>query len=144
MEGFDFFVLNALFENEIFPVYLSAECHSLDIAVLIISTSRYEAFNLIDGQDVPKLQWAKNPNSITDSIIQFEAFFAGPFGDDITKNWLTEGSIVAQMRLVGPGWKDFHAVRSKHLLSHEVALVITGGRRFSINTIKVFLSLFLE
>lgn len=110
-----------MFENEIYPVYLSAECHTLDIATLIIGTNKYEAFNLIDGQDVPKLRWAKGPNSITDSIIQFEAFSAGPFGNDITKNWLTERAILAQIQLFGPGWKDFHGVRSKLLLSHDVS-----------------------
>jgi FkbM family methyltransferase len=138
LEGFDFFVLNALFENEIFPVYLSAECHSLDIVKLIISTNRYEAFNLIEGQNVPKLQWAKNPNSITESLIQFEAFSAGPFGNDIKKNWLTERSIVVQMRLVGPGWKDLHAVRSKNVLSHEVSDRVPFRIIFEANTRRTY------
>ena len=121
LEGFDFQVLNALFQNEIYPVFLSAECHTLDIATLIIGTKKYESFNLIDGQDVPKLNWVKSPNSITESFIQFEPFSAGPFGNDITKNWRTERSIVAEMHLFGPGWKDLHAVRSKNLISHHVS-----------------------
>lgn len=120
LEGFDTQILDALFKNEIFPINLSAECHDLEVALKIIATNEYEAYNLIEGPDVPKLKWVYNSKSGNQAIRQFAAFSAGPFGNDISKNWLTKTAILAQLYLYGPGWKDIHAVRSKSLLRHHL------------------------
>jgi len=120
LEGFDLQILRALFNNRIYPVYLSAECHTFEIASLITATDKYEAFNLVDGASVPKFSWASNLSPDSSVTKQFRSFSAGPFGNDIPKGWLTKNPILAQLNLFSPGWKDFHAVRSRSLLNQEV------------------------
>ncbi len=132
LEGFDLQILRALFNKRIYPVYLSAECHTFEIASLIISTNKYEAFNLVEGESVPKFSWVSNSSPDSSVTKQFQSFSAGPFGNDIPNGWLTKNAILTQLNLFGPGWKDFHAVRSHSLLNQEVKkqlplkLFITG------------------
>jgi len=120
LEGFDLHILRALFNNGMYPIYLSAECHTFEIASLIIATDKYEAFNLVEGESVPKFSYASNLSPGSSAMKQFRSFSAGPFGNDIPKGWLTKNAILAQLNLFGPGWKDFHAVRSRSLLNQEV------------------------
>lgn len=87
LEGYDHHILKDLFQNGIFPRYISAEIKSIYVLALMIAYG-YNKFRLVNGQQ---------PN---DS--------AGKFGDDIGGVWMPPDTVFKFMAIVGFGWKDLH------------------------------------
>jgi FkbM family methyltransferase len=54
LEGYDHIILRTLFENGIFPDYISAESHHIMVFALLATFGGYDQFKVIDGRSVEK------------------------------------------------------------------------------------------
>lgn len=114
VEHYDQKVLADLFSHDIYPDFLSAEAHSVQVFCLMVSAG-YRSFNLVDGSTV-HIDYSAATISTPTGIEQF-AFrhhSAGPFADDIASPWYNEDSFFYILAKQGLGWKDVHA--SKYIV----------------------------
>ena len=112
IEHYDQAILKALFRNEIFPPYISAESHSIDVFALMVAMGDYSAFKLVDGRAVPgryRNALIKTPSG--EARYSFPEHSAGPFGEDIAGPWMTRNNFFRVLAFAGLGWKDVHASR---------------------------------
>ena len=110
IEGYDQEIVRTLIENKIFPKYISAESHSIEVFALLVSSNFYKSFNLVDGPSVVK----KYKNTLINTTIgqerySFPSHSAGPFGEDIKGDWMTPQNFFELLAYEGLGWKDIHA-----------------------------------
>jgi FkbM family methyltransferase len=112
IENYDGEILKALFEHQIFPEFISAEAHTVEIFALLLTLGSYSAFKLVDGYTVPR-QYANHAivTSAGSEMYSFPAHSAGPFGEDIKGPWLAPDSFLKLLALESTGWKDIHATR---------------------------------
>lgn len=106
LEHYDQEILRHLFKNSIFPPFISAESHSVDIFCLLVACGKYNAFKLVDGHSVSVLY--NNAKIVTDGGIEnycFRYYSAGPFGDDIKGVWMTAADFMRFLAVEGLGWK---------------------------------------
>ncbi|MFM7087838.1 MAG: FkbM family methyltransferase [Cyanobium sp.] len=114
IEGADGEILAALFEHGVYPDYVSAESHSLDIFCLLAMQGGYKAFKLVDGPSVANLyaQRVIQPrDGVAPVLYSFPHHSAGPMGEDIDGEWLGPEFFFRYLALEGFGWKDIHASR---------------------------------
>lgn len=113
VEGLDGKIIRDLFVSEIYPPYLSAECHNAEVFGLLISCSCYESFKLVDGSSVPKRYLNREIQALSGekSIYSFPYHSAGPFGNDIDGDWIAPNNFFKLLSAVGLGWKDIHVSR---------------------------------
>jgi FkbM family methyltransferase len=105
LENYDYYILKELFLQKIYPKYLSVEAHNENVYDLIIENGKYKSFKLVDGHTVEK----KYRNRIIKNInYSFKRHSAGPFGNDIDGQWMTEENFRFLLSVVGFGWKDIH------------------------------------
>jgi FkbM family methyltransferase len=112
IEHYDQAILKALFLNGIFPPYISAESHSIDVFALMVALGDYQAFKLVDGRSVP--QRYRNATIRTldgEAKHDFPEHSAGPFGCDVSGPWMTRNNFFRVLGFAGLGWKDIHASR---------------------------------
>ncbi len=112
LEHYDAEILRSLFTHGIFPDYISAESHSIEVFCLLAALGNYKAFKLVNGPSVGTLY--ANHLINTRSGVQAHSFpihSAGPYGDDIPGPWLSATGLFRQLATVGLGWKDIHASR---------------------------------
>ena len=112
IEHYDQFILRALFEAGIFPPYISAESHSIEVFALLITHGGYKAFKLVEGRNVHERY--KNALIHTDGGKAHHSFpphSAGPFGQDIAGPWMTMNNFFRVLSITGLGWRDIHASR---------------------------------
>lgn len=110
IEHYDSQILRALFENGIYPPYISAESHSIEVFSLLVSLGRYNAFKLIDGETVSQVY--SNRLILSDqgeSLYSFPFHSAGPFGNDVDGKWMDANNFFRLLAIEGLGWKDIHA-----------------------------------
>ena len=112
LEHYDAQVLRALFASGVFPDYLSVEAHQLDVFALLVTAGGYRAFKLVDGRSVAE-RYGQHfiMSTFGRELHEFPFHSAGPFGIDIPGPWMTAGSFLRLLRIVGLGWKDIHASR---------------------------------
>jgi len=135
LEGYDQEILRTLFENKIFPEWISAESHNIEIFSLLVSSNFYKSFNLIDGGTITKKY--KNTKIQTDSgeeIFSFPPHSAGPFGSDLKSDWLTAKDLFFLLAYEGLGWKDIHAT-NKMLTKPQSNSFSYFARKFFIKKI---------
>ncbi len=112
IEHFDHVLLRALFENGVYPPYISAESHSSQIFALMVALGRYTAFKVVDGYQVAqKYQNAVIQTEEGPVQYSFPHHSAGPMGEDIPGPWMTPDNLFSSLGLAGLGWKDIHASR---------------------------------
>jgi len=110
LEGYDQEILRTLFENKIFPEWISAESHSIEIFALLVSSNFYKSFNLIDGGTISKkYNNVKIQTNSGEELFAFLPHSAGPFGSDLKSDWLTANDLFFLLAYEGLGWKDIHA-----------------------------------
>jgi FkbM family methyltransferase len=112
IEGYDAHVLRGLFAAGIFPSFISAESHSIDVFALLVAQGRYSAFKLVDGPSVSHVYRNRRVTSGTQGEqirYSFPYHSAGPFGDDIDGPWVTADDFLRVLAFEGLGWKDIHA-----------------------------------
>jgi FkbM family methyltransferase len=109
IEHYDQIILKHLFLNNIFPPYISAESHTIDIFCLFVTLGCYESFKLVDGATVSAKY---NDHPITtnggSTVYSFPYHSAGPFGNDIKGDWMTKNNFSRLLLFAGLGWKDIH------------------------------------
>lgn len=114
IEHFDAQILRSLFDNEIFPPFISAECHSADVFSILVTIGGYDAFKIIDGKSVPNI-YKSRQITLADGGVQFYSFpkhSAGSFGAEVDGEWLNGVCMLRQLGVHGCGWRDIHASRS--------------------------------
>jgi FkbM family methyltransferase len=116
VEGCDELVLRNLFDNKIFPDYISVEIHTLSVVALLLECPEYLGFKLVEGYSVFfKYALCRLKMGTTRSLFySFPYDSAGPFGDDIFGRWLNSRSILIAISSYGLGWRDLHASRCRH------------------------------
>jgi FkbM family methyltransferase len=107
IEHYDAPLLQAIFKAGIYPPYISAEAHSLDVFLALAQEGGYKAFKLVDGYFVPR----DYADFTIDSGARYSFPFhsAGPFGNDIHGAWMTSENLFKLLAFAGLGWKDIHA-----------------------------------
>lgn len=109
IEHYDQVILKHLFLNNIFPPYISAESHSIDIFCLFVALGGYKAFKLVDGHTVStKYKEHQITTSRGSEVYSFPYHSAGPFGNDIRGDWMTKDHFSTLLLFAGLGWKDIH------------------------------------
>lgn len=112
IEHYDQVILRHLFVNQIFPPYISAESHTIDIFCLLVALGGYESFKLVDGASVStKYQDHLIATQQGSTVYSFPYHSAGPFGNDIQGDWMTKDHFARLLLFAGLGWKDVHASR---------------------------------
>lgn len=112
IEHYDQAILKALFQSGIFPPYISAESHSIDVFALMVAMGEYSAFKLVDGRSVAgRYRNAPVKTATGDVRYSFPEHSAGPFGEDIAGPWMTRNNFFRVLAFAGLGWKDVHASR---------------------------------
>jgi FkbM family methyltransferase len=110
IEGYDHEIVRNLIENRIFPEFISAESHSIEVFALLASSNFYTSFNLVDGRSVVE-KYKNTPISTLTGpeSFSFPSHAAGPFGEDIKSPWMTSEHFFELLAYEGLGWKDIHA-----------------------------------
>jgi FkbM family methyltransferase len=109
VEIYDHVILKHLFLNKIFPPYLSAESHIIDVFCLFVALGCYESFKLVDGATVSaKYKDAQIQTHQGLEIYSFPHHSAGPFGNDIKGDWMTKDNFAKLLLFANLGWKDIH------------------------------------
>jgi FkbM family methyltransferase len=112
IEHYDAQIIRALFSTAVFPPFISAESHSIEVFALLVAQGGYNAFKLVDGQSVSiiysnRLIICENERKQVTFSFPFHA--AGPFGNDVDGEWMTADNFLKVLALEGLGWKDIHA-----------------------------------
>jgi FkbM family methyltransferase len=112
IEHYDHVVLRALFREGMFPPYISAESHTIDVFAMMVATGRYPAFKMVEGRTVPE-KYRNHPIATREGerTWSFELRSAGPFGGDIAGPWMTKDNFFRVLSFAGLGWRDIHASR---------------------------------
>ncbi len=111
IEHYDSEILRPLQHEKIFPPYISAESHSIEVFSLLVSMG-YTGFKLVNGTTVSKTysnRIIQDSNSTVE--YSFPSHSAGPFGNDVDGQWMIAENIFRLLALEGLGWKDIHASR---------------------------------
>ena len=113
IEHFDQFVLEEMFEANIRPKFISAECHDISVFAALVSLGKYNAFKIVDGGSVAT-RYKSHPIETREGseTYSFPAYSAGPFGDDIPWPWLPASQFFYVLSSAGLGWKDVHATNN--------------------------------
>lgn len=113
LEGYDDAILRDLFRSGIFPPYISAEAHNVDVFCTLVALGDYSAFKLVEGEFVGR-DYAEHLVA-TDAGSQLYRFpcphGSGPFGNDVKGPWMDRALFLRYLAHVGPGWIDIHASR---------------------------------
>ena len=110
IEKHDQVVLNALFVAGYRPNYVSAESHSFEVFLSLISRGGYRYFKLVDGRTVAE-KYQNTQITTMEGVEEYSFPFhsAGPFGEDIAGDWIGVDSLFHELLKEGLGWKDIHA-----------------------------------
>lgn len=110
IEGYDEVILRELFENGIKPPFISAESSGIEVFALLIAMGGYRAFKLVEGKTVAK-KYKNHRISVRGGheVYSFPAQSAGPFGEDITGEWMNADDLFNLLAAKKIGWRDIHA-----------------------------------
>ena len=92
------------------PPFISAESHSIDVFATLVALGKYNSFKLVDGGTVSS-RYQDYDIFTTDGSVKysFPPHSAGPFGNDISGQWMTSENFFRVLAFSGLGWKDIHA-----------------------------------
>lgn len=105
LEGYDAEIVQNLFQNEIFPEFISCEAQSIRPVAALLANTSYRGFKLVNSAKVNFLKWTK-PDGNTSHFVEHSS---GPFGEDIPGPWYLPESFFLYFGIHGPGWFDVHA-----------------------------------
>ena len=112
LEGYDAIAINSMLKADFYPINISTEVHTLESLEAICNSKRYIGFKLQEGNMVSRYVNLLVKTKNGTKIMKFINHSAGPMGEDIPSNWLTEKSIRNKLKVEGFGWKDVHATMS--------------------------------
>ena len=112
LEEYDNKILKRIFDNNINPIYISAEATNDEVITLFVNNQNYNSYKLIEGSTVGLLYRKINIYS-QDQKIKFKFYenSAGPFGNDLLGNWIKKENFIQLMKYKKSGWRDIHASR---------------------------------
>ena len=111
IEHYDAQILRSLSTEDIYPPFISAESHSIEIFSLLVSMG-YRAFKLVDGSTVSQVYANRIIQCGQEKIsYSFPFHSAGPFGNDVDGKWMNAENFFRLLAFEGLGWKDIHASR---------------------------------
>ena len=116
IEHYDAQILRALFRSNIFPPFISAESHSVEVFSAFVEQGGYKAFKLVDGISVSKIysnRQIKCDKESSQVKYSFPFHSAGPFGNDVDGGWMTVDNFFKLLAFEGLGWKDIHATNQE-------------------------------
>lgn len=123
IEGYDYDCLKDIFQEKIFPDYISVEMNEKkleQLVQLIVDQNQYEKFNIVHECSVCDVY--KNVSIKTKELKKelfcFEFHSAGPFGEDIKTEWFDKKDLWWSIEKQGIGWKDLHAIKNG-IYSHD-------------------------
>jgi len=110
VEHYDAEILRAMFSRGIFPQYISTESHGVVPFCLLAGSGQYHAFKLVDGPTVAqKYHHYRITVGSTSEKYSFPNHSAGPFGEDLSGDWMTAEDFLKVIAMKGPGHWDIHA-----------------------------------
>ena len=113
IESYDQVILRELFLNNIRPVFISAESHSVEIFSSLLSLGNYGSFNIVDGASVAsKYKDYPIKTAAGAERYSFPDHSAGPFGEDLAEKWMTPDNFFRLLAFEQLGWKDVHATNA--------------------------------
>lgn len=113
VEGFDAVVLRDLLSHNICPPSLSVEVQSIESVATLIALG-YTEFQLINAAKIGHSGVADKVTHVDGSVSYYEFAddAAGPFGEDLTGQWVSAMEAVIQWYgkrvFLGVGWYDMH------------------------------------
>lgn len=112
VENYDQYIVRALFDAGVYPPYISAESHSIEVFALLLACGGYTAFKLVEGDTVNR-RYADTTVATIDGPVSygFPRHSAGPFGEDIHGPWMSADNFFRVLSVTGLGWRDIHASR---------------------------------
>lgn len=114
IEYYDSQILRTLFDKSIYPPFISAESHTIEVFSLLVSMGRYNAFKLVDGSTVSQVYSERLILSGQDELpYSFPIHSAGPFGNDVDGQWMSADNFFLLLAFEGLGWKDIHATNQE-------------------------------
>lgn len=109
IEGYDHVLLRSLLNKNIKPCFLSAESHRIEVFLLLTCLGGYNSFKVVNGGSIVDKYSNHLIKTIDgEEVYSFPHHSAGPFGDDISGNWINSEQMFHQLKLEGLGWKDLH------------------------------------
>jgi len=109
VEYIDSQVISDLFENKIFPRYISSEVQDVLVFSLITASQKYDCYKLLDGKSINDIY--RNVN-INGASYTFPIHSAGPMWEDIPQKSMNLRELFDELHKQGLGWRDIHAKRS--------------------------------
>lgn len=132
IEHYDHNVLGELFSAQIYPEYISSECHTAKVFSLMTACGAYDKFKIVIGREVGntylKCPIEPHPVEVTREVFgmpffkgldssafdlkcefNFRTGMSGPFGNDIPGPWLSADEVFKALADSGLGWIDLHA-----------------------------------
>jgi len=112
LENYDHVILRDLFKNKIYPDWISAESHTIEVFCLLVASNVYQSFNLVDGP-YNEIKFKNFPIKTNSGIenYSFPGNSSGPFGEDLITPWMTANNFFEFLAFEKLGWKDIHATR---------------------------------
>jgi FkbM family methyltransferase len=120
LEGYDATVINAMLKADFNPINISTEVHTPKSLETICNSKKYIGFKLQEGNTVSRYVNLPIRTKNGTKLMNFIKHSAGPMGEDIPSNWLTEKSIRKELKVKGFGWKDIHATMSPNCNPVEI------------------------
>ena len=112
IEHYDVELLRAIFDNQIYPPFISAECHTVEVFTVLVERGGYSAFKLVDGRSVSQVyvdRMIRSDATGKSHRYSFPFHSAGPFGHDVDGPWMAPDHFIELLAFGGFGWKDIHA-----------------------------------
>lgn len=126
LEGQDYRIIKQLFDNEIYPDYLSAEFHDPRTFCYLVSCDKYKAFKVVEGCEVGAI-FTENSLGIFSNKptpLYFSTHSSGPFGNDIPGPWMDHLLLWDYVSKKGLGWRDIHASAVDEPLAQTIRMVV--------------------
>lgn len=127
LEGFDAIALNKMISQGYVSDFISIEAHTVDCLVAILNIREVKGLKLLEGTDiVKKYSWA-NILTLDETIekFSFKLHSSGPFGDDITGEWLDKRIFLDYFLLKRFGWKDIHATTLERQVVSDLPIIFS-------------------
>ena len=136
VENYDHEILRDLFKNEIYPPWISAESHTIEVFCLLVSTKVYLSFNLVDGP-YNEIKFKNFPikANLGKEFYSFPGNSSGPFGEDLQTPWMTANNFFEFLAFEKLGWKDIHASKLELAANENRALFSQYCRKFILKKI---------
>jgi FkbM family methyltransferase len=141
IERYDSQILRALFDKGIYPPFISAESHSIEVFALLVSLGRYTAFKLVDGLTVSQV-YSNRPILSGQNEVRYSFPFnsAGPFGNDVDGKWMNADNFFRLLAFEGLGWKDIHATNQEKADPSASPSVRAYFKRLATDKIKALIT----